>query len=370
MFRPQNLPTAHLSSSDPANNPLTASAFLSGGADAGPLLNTWHDSFLEAPQARAMEQEVTIQSQAAAAAGSRHSDPSFLERDGLPASAYEPKTWMGDLSPKPYVDVNVPHNHIEGALGVASASIPWDYRSYAGELNSHRKAEPLIYSPLVLAKDASGESAVDLTSLINRKYTAKRNSASPEYAATLSGATEYSPQARDPTSSWMPSIPLQKGPKKSWEKHFLDLYAPTPPPLLAPVAPRMPKSAREGHEEDEERSMIEKRAAAAPLPSFLTRKERVKAMVTPLFDKAGAAVQYHDRAAAEARIKASHEVDIFAPAHAPVPTAGSVARSMEHDHAPAVFLEVEDVMEQEDGLEQFDIDLPFPEAQHKEVFPW
>lgn len=126
---------------------------------------------------------------------------------------------------------------------------------------------------------------------------------------------------------------------------------------------------------EEAQSLIEQRARAAPLPSFLSRKERVHAMVTPLYDAAGSAVQYHDQAAEDARTRASHEVDIFAPAHAAaVPTAGAVALSMRReqarDAAPAVFLELEDVMEQEDGLEQFDIDLPFPEAQHKDVFPW
>jgi hypothetical protein len=328
IFRPQYTPMAdHISTSDPANNPLSVDSFLEGGES--PIVQSWSSAIEEQPLARELEQEVLIpsqrqeqQEQYASAAG----PTSMLEQgqrwaeEGHHASDYEPGDWPKQaITPDPYAHLaqiqgggTNEHNNIGGALGVQSASIPWDYRHYSGNLNSHRKAEPLIYTPLVLAKDHDGQSAIDLTSLVNRKYQSQRMSSNPQYANTLSALTDYKPIQLNPTDHWLPQMPVRGAPgvknPKYWEKHFLDLYAPTPPPLLAPVPPRM-----KSNKQAKQTSFVE--TQAVELPAILRRGERVKPLITPVFDSNNQPIAFHDQQAEDEQVMHEREVDIFAPAH-------------------------------------------------------
>lgn len=196
--------------------------------------------------------------------------------------------------------------------------------------------EPLIYTPLFIAKGADGASAIDLTQIRNRRYQMQRPNDKPQYAATLSDLTAYRPIDVHPTDHWLPQLnggnggvpgatvghgqegdamPSAKGAgprgSESWAKHFLDLYAPTPPPMLAPKVPRMAKSISE-----EEHSLAEVAASTAAisssyyasLPSVLRRGERSQPLVMQ------SRIAFHDRAVEDDRRRRSVEVDMNRPA--------------------------------------------------------
>jgi hypothetical protein len=362
IFRPQLTPLSdHISTSDPANNPLTLDAFLSGDDDQ-PLVQSWSNAIEDAPLAQRMDQEVLVRSQSQ----SRHAagqDQAFIEQgwvqEGHPVSEYEPKDWPAKaITPDPYQHLTQrhgggtnEHNNIEGALGVQSAAIPWDYRHYSGNLNSHRKAEPLVYTPLILAKDHDGTSAVDLTSLVNRKYQSQRMSSNPQYANTLSALTDYKPVQQNPTDHWLPQMPVSAAPgvknQKFWEQHFLDLYAPTPPPLLAPVAPRMKQPKKPV-------SLMETKSVV--LPDILRRGERVQSLVTPVLDAQNQPIAFHNHEVEEDAMRHSRDVDIFAPAH--------------QEEMP-VFIEEDVELEEPQALAEIDLEeMPFPPAAVEQTFDW
>lgn len=311
---------------------MTAADFLlkDDASQAHSLVQAWQN-VIEQPMMQQLDQEVVLHSRAQVQqVGGQMDAAAFLEQgsqkpfliEGKPASDFEPKSWPAQpITPDPYRHLTHrqgggtnEHNNIEGAMGVQSASIPWDYRHYSGNLNSHRKAEPLIYTPLAIAKDHDGKSAIDLTSLVNRKYQTERMSSNPQYANTLSALTDYRPVQLHPTDHWLPQIPVQNAPgvrnQKLWEKHFLDLYAPTPPPLLAPVPPRMPKPFGA---QPKPSSLLE--THAAPLPSILTHGERVKPLITPVLDANQQPVTFHNPEVEAEELMHQREVDIFAPAH-------------------------------------------------------
>jgi len=329
IFRPSassHLSNDRITTSDPANSPISAADFLSGRDLDNSMVERWQSVLEEAPRTARLEQEVLLQTQSQQA---RHharqaaavEDLAMLaaERlmDGKAASTFEPKQWPAEsLTPNPYKHL-APHNNIQGGLGVQPTAIPWEYRQYAGQLNSHRKAEPLIYSPLVLAKDAQGTNAIDLTSILNKRYQLERASEQPEYASTLSSMAGYRRADVAPTAHWLPQLPhTPDGQKKKWEEHFLDLYAPTPPPLLAPVPPKMPKTVEEEAEAEaqkEYQALAE--LAAHPLPSVLTQREHARPMVLNIIDSVtNQPIAYHDNQAEEERLRRSREVDLFAPA--------------------------------------------------------
>jgi hypothetical protein len=368
----------HISTSDPANNPLSVAAFLEGGHDAA-LIQQWENA-VDSPLAQRLDQQVVTQTRSQAARSHQRSEdagPSFLEQqwvqEGQQASTYEPTDWPAQpITPDPYQHLaqtqgGVPgkeHNNIEGGLGVQSASIPWDYRHYTGNLNSHRKAEPLVYTPLVLAKDAEGTSAIDLTSLANRKYQSERMSSNPQYANTLSALTEYVPVQLHPTDHWLPQIPAARAPgvrnKKYWENHFLDLYAPTPPPLLAPVVPRMKKKAAQVRRD---LAMMEQDAKiTAAMPEFLRKAgNSVQSMVAPvLSQQTGHQVRLRDLAGEDSRVAHSRDMDALAPAHA-----------SEAD-IPLAFLEEDVHAEWEEPKALWDLEvqeMDFPQARD-EITGW
>jgi len=99
--------------------------------------------------------------------------------------------------------------------------------------------------------------------------------------------------------------------QKYWEKHFLDLYAPTPPPLLSPRVPRMkrtgPRRARH--------SLLETAAAAVPLPAVLSHGEHIRPLITSVLDSHSNPIPFHDVPAEEEAIMKEREVDMYAPAH-------------------------------------------------------
>ena len=320
-----------ISTSDPANRPLSAADFLSGdgSSEGSALLESWQQVVEDQPTARRVDQDVIMKTQRQASQSiQRQNDPSFIEQgqqwvqEGHHASDYEPKPWLlGTITPDPYQHLahkqgggTNEHNVIEGALGVQSAAIPWDYRHYSGKLNTHRKAEPLIYTPLVIAKDHDSKSAIDLTSLANHKYQSQRMSSNPQYANTLSALTDYKPIQLHPTDHWLPQMPVAQAPgvkdPKYWEKHFLDLYAPTPPPLLAPVPPQ-PKRALNA----QLRPISLMETKAVELPAILRRGPRVKPLITPLMGANNQPVPFRDIESEQAAMKHSLEVDVFAPAH-------------------------------------------------------
>jgi len=292
--------------------------------------------------------------------------------EGHPASDYEPHDWPKNaITPDPYAHLthkqgggSNEHNDIEGALGVQSASIPWDYRHYSGNLNSHRKAEPLIYTPLVLAKSHDGTSAIDLTSIVNRKYQSQRMSSNPQYANTLSALTDYKPVQLHPTDHWLPQIPTAKAPgvkQKFWEKHFLDLYAPTPPPLLSPIPPQMKKK---GVVTKSAASLLES-SSTVELPDILSHGEHIQSMITPVYDENHQSIPFHNSEIESQQQRDSVEIDQFA-------LAG-------HDAEPVftAFLQENEIIEEEEETSAmevtpesvFDTSLPFPPAK-EELFPW
>lgn len=358
------------------------SAFLQGDND-GALIQQWENAVEEAPRAQRLDQEVMTrtQSQARAAYQAQHQqqqqDASFVEQgwvqEGKQASTYEPSDWPAQpITPDPYqhlaqtqggVDINA-HNNIVGGLGVQSVSIPWDYRHYTGNLNSHRKAEPLVYTPLVLAKDQDGTSAIDLTSLANRRYQSQRMSSNPQYTNTLSALTEYEPVQVNPTDHWLPQIPAAAAPgirnKKYWENHFLDLYAPTPPPLLAPVVPQM-KKKKSTLKRD--LALVEQNAKlTAAMPNFLRQAgNSVQSMVAPvLSQQTGQQVRVRDFAGEDARVAHSRDVDVLSPAH------------QQQEDVPLAFLEEDAHAEWEEPRALWDIevrDMEFPE-EREEIADW
>lgn len=378
--------TSHISTSDPGNNPLSVNSFLEGGADSGPLVNSWANAIEAEPITRRMDQEVLVQSQHQYASAQQQqqrqqaTDASFLgtERvtEGAAAKTYEPGQWPAErITPDPYKHLahrqgggGNAHNNLEGGLGVSSAALPWEYRQYAGDLNSHRKAEPLIYTPLVLAKSADGASAIDLTSLANRKYQSQRMSKQPQYASTLSALTEQAPLLKDPTDKWLPQVPVHAAPgaaPKLWEKHFLDLYAPTPPPLLSPVPPRMkPTAAQRAAAEAQAQAASLVEVATRNMPSFLTQKARVQSLVTPMLDAQARPLAFRDVEGEAEAMRAARNVDLFAPAN------GGASDMADDEDAPMVFLQQDEELFNEDALADIDIDTPFPLAHDEEQFPW
>jgi len=258
-------------------------------------------------------------------------DPSFVEKvtEGYPAVRYEPTPWpKRAITPDPYQHLahtqgggTNAHNNIVGALGVQSAAIPWDYRHYSGNLNTHRKMEPLIYTPLVIAKDHDGKSAVDLTSLINRKYQSQRMSDSPQYSNTLSALTDYKPIQLHPTDHWLPQIPIQAAPgvrnSNYWEHHFLDLYAPTPPPLRAPVAPKMKTPLKYAQSTKNWALLETEQHERAAMPDILKHGERVHPLVTSIVDAhTHQPIPFHDADSESAELRSSidHEFNPSLPA--------------------------------------------------------
>jgi len=202
--------------------------------------------------------------------------------------------------------------------------------------------EPLIYTPLVLAKNHDGTSAVDLSSILNRKYQTQRMSSNPQYANTLSALTDYHPIQLHPTDHWLPQIPTQAAPgikTKLWEEHFLDLYAPTPPPLLAAVPPQpkktkqakqaLAKSKAKANKLKSAKAIFKKAKAKSDkeqeaevsddsflqLPSMLSREEHVQSMITPLMDNQQHLIPFHDLEAEHQQQLHSRDVNIFAPAN-------------------------------------------------------
>ena len=382
-----NPSTDHIAASDPANNPLSLDAWLEGGNDASSLIQSWQSVTEDSPLTQQVDQQVLTQSQSQNeqqlyseymhdmhTPSQRASDASLLEyvKEGRAASDYEPKAWpRNPITPDPYQHLthtqgggNNEHNNIEGALGVQSASIPWDYRHYSGNLNSHRKAEPLVYTPLVLAKSHDGTSAIDLTSLTNQKYQSQRMSSNPQYANTLSALTDYEPVESNPTDHWLPQMPSSSAPgvknQKFWEKHFLDLYAPTPPPLLAPVPPQ-PKNRRVAPAV----SLAETQSIV--LPSILSHGERVQSLVTPVLDHEAQPVAFHDVDGEQEELKHSREMNMFAPSSSS--SSSSEEMSDEDDHTALVYLEIEQDFEEHPALAQLDVDTPFPQAIEEE-FAW
>jgi hypothetical protein len=290
--------------------------------------------------------------------------------EGHAASVYEPTPWPNPrITPDPYEHLTHrqgggtnEHNHIEGALGVQSAAIPWDHRHYAGNLNSHRKAEPLIYTPLFVAKSPDGESAVDLTSLVNREYWRERMSKRPQYLPTLSIGTDYKPVQLHPTDHWLPQMP-KAAPgvsPKYWEQHFLDLYAPTPPPLRSPRVPGIKRQRKAGQHQQ---SMLET-AAVAPLPSILTHGEQVHPLITPMLDAHQRPVPFHDVDAEDDAQRRARDVDL----REPLAHANDIASFMELDE------QVSSEMESEEELPAdavYDVSVPFPPAvEEQEALPW
>jgi hypothetical protein len=361
--------TDRITTSDPANQPLSVAAFLEGRDENGPLVQSWQNAIQENPITQKMEQQVLTQSQHQAGEAGSSDDAALLEtewvHEGKAASKYEPKAWpLEPITPNPYQHLthkhgggDNDHSRIEGALGVQSAAVPWDYRHYSGNLNSHRKAEPLIYTPLVIAKGADGTSAVDLTSIINKRYQSQRMSSNPQYANTLSALTDYKPVQLHPTDHWLPQVPLAKAPgvkEKYWEKHFLDLYAPTPPPLLAPVAPQPPKSAKEKAEELQ-KSLLEIQSVG-PLPDVIRQREHVRPLISAVTDAENNPVPFVDQQTEDEQNMRMHEVDIMAPAHAQQPI--------------VAFIEMEEEIEkQQDQWDQMIQEMEVP-PKREEEFPW
>jgi len=152
-----------------------------------------------------------------------------------------------------------PHSNISPAIGVSSSAIPWMYRQYMGHLNTHRRAEPIIYSPMLVAKSESGTGA-DVTELANARRFANQLRAQPgqiqllpanHFSVTgltlgqqmqLTGALHHAKSGNPGANTWFPRPP-EGSPfiERPWKDHLLDLYAPTPPPLLAPVPPMGPE---------------------------------------------------------------------------------------------------------------------------------
>jgi len=243
-------------------------------------------------------------------------DPKGLE--GFPASRYDRPSWLQNkIAPDPYKHLaqntdgsnRVNHDRIEGAIGIQSSAIPWDYRHYTGDLNTHRRAEPLIYTPLVIAKNEVGTSALDLSSIASKRYAQQRQSSNAQYAPLLSAMTDYAPTDPASTDSWLPRPPEIKQ-KKSWEKHFLDLYAPTPPPLLSPRVPQPPRGKKAPGA-----SFLEV-ASAPPLPAVLRHGSRIQPLITTLMNSDGP-VPFRSAEQEAQQYRAAMQVDPLQPA-APV----------------------------------------------------
>jgi len=201
-----------------------------------------------------------------------------------------------------------PHNNIESAIGVSSSAIPWMYRQYMGHLNTHRRAEPIIYSPMLVAKSESGTGA-DVTELANARRFANQLRAQPgqiqllpanHFSVTgltlgqqiqLSGALHRSQSGNPGANSWFPKPP-EGSPfiERPWKDHLLDLYAPTPPPLLAPVPPMGPEELQaraEGYKGPwppaDAQAFIETASAPIHASSILPQHfEHVQSLVTDM----------------------------------------------------------------------------------------
>jgi len=298
------------------------------------------------PRTQRLDQQVLTSSRAQAAlAHARGEEPAFLEwvSEGRAASTYEPQWWpKNPITPDPYHHlalrqgvVTNEHNNIHGAMGVQSTAIPWDYRHYSGRFNTHRKAEPLLYTPLFIAKDHDGNSAIDLTSVMNRKYQYQRMSSNPQYVNTLSALTDYKPVKLAPTDFWLPQMPVETSPgvknQKFWEAHFLDLYAPTPPPLLSPKAPQMRQAPQAA-------SLLEMQHV--DLPDILQHGERVHSIITPVQDMNGNAVPFHDLDAEADSLMHSRELTM-APAGVFLELDEEAVEDMDAETAHAALLDIE-----------------------------
>lgn len=201
-----------------------------------------------------------------------------------------------------------PHNNISPAIGVSSSAIPWMYRQYMGQLNTHRRAEPIIYSPMLIAKSDSG-TGTDVTELANARRFVQQLRAQPGQLQLLpanhftvagltlgqqlqlSGVLHQGEKGNPGAGTWFPKPP-EGSPfiERPWKDHLLDLYAPTPPPLLAPVPPMGPEELEaraSGYKGPwppaDAPSFIETAAAQKPQALFSPERfERVQPLITDM----------------------------------------------------------------------------------------
>jgi len=297
-----------VSASDPSNFPISVQSFLAGEGSEEQLL--WKQSLQEPNEAwKVSDSDVLedshVESDLPSSPSSLLESGSHWVHEGLPPR-HQPwpfKPVITNMAKEIQENELNPKNKITHALGVTSAAIPWMWRSYGQNHNSHRKAEPLLYRPMVIAKTADGKKAVDLTHFLDYRIAYQRSVNDPAYEPTLGKLTGYVRRPLAPVSQWLPQVPKPSS-NRVWEKHFLDIYAPTPPPLRSPIPPQPKKASKPS-------SLLEQKS----IPKIILPKhEHVKSLYSTMLSN-NRPVQFINEEQEEHRLKHALDVDLSIPAH-------------------------------------------------------